>query len=120
MESTIVALEAGGRLRILRHGPVTTEQLAGFGETVSEDTAGDVTKSAPGQVEGHYAPHTPLEFIEACGGLASEEESERLAEVGWLVFRRDRLLTDRRGGTGGGVERGGRLCGRRPRACSRR
>ena len=97
VESTIVALEAGGRLRILRHGPITAERLAEFGETVSGDTAGDVTKSAPGQVEGHYAPRTPLRLIEASHGQAGGEEEGR-ADVGWLVFRRDRMPPARRAG----------------------
>lgn len=57
VESTIVAI-AGGRLEILRSGPVTREELAAFGEVTA---AGVVTKPvAPGQLKSHYAPRTPL------------------------------------------------------------
>ncbi len=57
VESTIVAV-SNGRLEILRSGPVTVEELAGFGEVVA---AGTVAKPvAPGQLKSHYAPLTPL------------------------------------------------------------
>ena len=57
VESTIVAV-AGGRLEILRNGPVTREELAEFGEVTAP---GVVSKPvAPGQLKSHYAPRTPL------------------------------------------------------------
>ena len=57
VESTIVAV-AGGRLEILRTGPVTREELAEFGEVTAP---GVVSKPvAPGQLKSHYAPRTPL------------------------------------------------------------
>lgn len=57
VESTIVAV-SGGRLEILRSGPVTREELAAFGEVTA---AGVVAKPiAPGQLKSHYAPRTPL------------------------------------------------------------
>ena len=57
VESTIVAV-AGGRLEILRSGPVTREELAEFGEVTAQ---GEVAKPvAPGQLKSHYAPRTPL------------------------------------------------------------
>lgn len=57
LESTIVAV-AGGRLEILRSGPVTREALAEFGEVTAP---GAVAKPvAPGQLKSHYAPRTPL------------------------------------------------------------
>lgn len=59
VESTIVEI-AGDRLRILRHGPVTAEQLA---ETAPLD--GDCSSTvAPGGLKSHYAPRTRL-VIEA-------------------------------------------------------
>ena len=66
LESTIVAVEAGEKrpvLRILRPGPVTREQLREFGRVVK---AGRVTDrpEAPGQLESHYAPRTPLHLFE--------------------------------------------------------
>ena len=62
VESTIVAV-AGGRMEILRSGPVTREELAEFGEVALR---GSVVKPvAPGQMENHYAPRTPLYLAEA-------------------------------------------------------
>lgn len=60
VESTIV-LVRGGELHILRHGPVTAEDLARFG-TVRGCVAGI---SAPGGLASHYAPRTPLVIGEA-------------------------------------------------------
>jgi len=57
VESTIIAV-AGGRIEILRSGPVTREELAGFAEVTAP---GVVAKPvAPGQLKSHYAPRTPL------------------------------------------------------------
>jgi len=55
VESTIV-LVRGNKLHILRHGPVTAEELAEFGE-VCGAVAGI---GAPGGLASHYAPRTPL------------------------------------------------------------
>jgi len=55
IESTIVLIRGEG-MEILRHGPVTAEELLQFGP-VSPDR-GDV--SAPGAMKSHYAPRTPL------------------------------------------------------------
>lgn len=75
VESTIVAI-AGGRMEILRNGPVTREELAKFGEVTAP---GVVSKPvAPGQLKSHYAPRTPLRLTESpnpipgkrCGLLA--------------------------------------------------
>ena len=56
LESTIVAVE-DGRLTLLRPGPVTAEELAKFAP-VERAVCGEV--SAPGMLESHYAPRTPL------------------------------------------------------------
>jgi L-threonylcarbamoyladenylate synthase len=61
VESTIVLVE-GRRLRIVRNGPITPEQLSGFGEAVLLD--GSITGLAPGQLKNHYSPSTPLVLIE--------------------------------------------------------
>jgi L-threonylcarbamoyladenylate synthase len=61
IESTIIAVE-NSRIRILRSGPVTPEQLAEFGEVVSS-SQGD-TLEAPGQLKSHYAPRTPMEIFD--------------------------------------------------------
>ncbi len=57
LESTIVAVE-DGRLVLLRPGPVTAEVLEKFAPV--ERAAGGVVVSAPGMLESHYAPRTPL------------------------------------------------------------
>ncbi|MCX6969357.1 MAG: L-threonylcarbamoyladenylate synthase [Verrucomicrobia bacterium] len=55
IESTIV-LVTGDGLHILRHGPVTEEELAAFGQV-----RGAVSGiSAPGGLLSHYAPRTPM------------------------------------------------------------
>jgi L-threonylcarbamoyladenylate synthase len=61
IESTIVAVE-GDQLRVLRSGPIPKEELSHFAH-VTEGTAGD-NPEAPGQLQSHYAPSTPLEIIE--------------------------------------------------------
>jgi len=75
VESTIVAV-AGGRMEILRSGPVTREELAPFGEVTAP---GVVSRPvAPGQLKSHYAPRTPLHLAsrpqpvpgKCCGLLA--------------------------------------------------
>ncbi|MEI6561094.1 MAG: L-threonylcarbamoyladenylate synthase [Verrucomicrobiota bacterium] len=61
VESTIAAV-AGGRIEILRSGPVTREELAEFAEVTAP---GVVAKPvAPGQLKSHYAPRTPLRLTE--------------------------------------------------------
>ena len=78
VESTIIAV-AGGRIEILRSGPVTREELAEFAEVTNP---GVVTKPvAPGQLKSHYAPRTPLRLVlsphpipgQRCGLLAWEK-----------------------------------------------
>jgi len=78
VESTIIAV-AGGRIEILRTGPVSREELAEFAEVTAP---GVVTKPvAPGQLKSHYAPRTPLRIVpsphpvpgQRCGLLAWEK-----------------------------------------------
>ncbi len=59
IESTIVFVHSQG-VEILRHGPITSEQLAEYG-SLMEGAAGVVT---PGSLKSHYAPRTPLEILE--------------------------------------------------------
>ena len=58
LESTIV-LARGEELSILRHGPITEEQLAAFGKVTK--SGGGVT--APGTMASHYAPRTGLRLL---------------------------------------------------------
>lgn len=82
VESTIVVPGAGGdRLRILRHGPVTDEMLAAFGWIESSPKGSKEAAAAPGQMAGHYAPRTPLQFL---GTHLADP-----ARWGLLAFRRD-------------------------------
>jgi len=62
VESTIVAI-SGGRLSVLRNGPVTRERLAEFAPLAE---AGAIERpAAPGQMESHYAPGTPTRLLAA-------------------------------------------------------
>lgn len=61
IESTIVALR-NGRIEVLRRGPITVEQLSEFGEVVIG--ASGPRPDAPGQLPSHYAPRTPLIFVD--------------------------------------------------------
>jgi L-threonylcarbamoyladenylate synthase len=57
LESTIVAVDT--RLRLLRPGPITIEQLEqASGLSVETSTGPDI--EAPGQLVSHYAPSLPL------------------------------------------------------------
>jgi L-threonylcarbamoyladenylate synthase len=78
LESTIVR-EVFGATRILRHGPITTEQLvAVLGGEVERFDAGDTdqpeTIEAPGQLSAHYAPR---KFLRINAPRAADDE--------WLI-----------------------------------
>lgn len=60
IESTIVLVKDEG-MGILRHGPITTEQLAEYGPLC--ETTPNV--AAPGRLKSHYAPRTPLTLVPA-------------------------------------------------------
>jgi L-threonylcarbamoyladenylate synthase len=60
LESTIVSV-GSGRIRVLRKGPVTAEELQELA-TVEYFKQNDLI-SAPGQLPSHYAPRTPLRVI---------------------------------------------------------
>ncbi|MGI8436554.1 MAG: L-threonylcarbamoyladenylate synthase [Chthoniobacterales bacterium] len=57
LESTIVAVRAG-HIEILRHGPVTAEELGAFADVRPAQLFAH--PEAPGQLASHYAPRTPL------------------------------------------------------------
>ena len=57
LESTIVAVE-DGRLVLLRPGPVTAEELGKFAPVVRAESG--EKPAAPGMLDSHYAPRTPL------------------------------------------------------------
>ncbi len=68
LESTIVKVEAAKpktRLIILRPGPITIEDLKPFGKPILvKDLKNDTAPEAPGLLESHYAPKTPLRLLE--------------------------------------------------------
>jgi L-threonylcarbamoyladenylate synthase len=70
LESTIIRIEAGepkARIRVLRSGPVTPEELKKFGKVEMVERTldgGEGGVEAPGQLESHYAPATPLRLLE--------------------------------------------------------
>ena len=80
LESTIIAVRRGA-IEILRHGPITAEQLAHFGP-VRMSAASDQPE-APGQLPSHYAPCTPLVLTK---DLASFDPPAN-ARVAALCFR---------------------------------
>lgn len=77
IESTIVLLHEQG-VEILRHGPVTREDLAAYGEIL----AGSSGISAPGTMKSHYAPRTPLEISDTHVGRADTAKAGLLAWTG--------------------------------------
>lgn len=107
IESTIVAVEMDGEkpvLRLLRPGPVTREELRKFARVAKPKRvtarATDVPE-APGGLEAHYAPQTPLllfekpeDFVPEEGkryGLLSYRGEERDGYVGrheWAVVEK--------------------------------
>lgn len=77
LESTIVSV-GDGRLTLLRPGPVTVEELEAFAPV--DEAAKSSLPSAPGMLEGHYAPRTPLRLLD------NGEVPEDSAQSGLLAF----------------------------------
>lgn len=69
IESTIVALRAGGGWQMLRPGPITEAQIAAMLGSRSEVTGAGV--EAPGQLASHYAPGKPMR-LDAAAAEADE------------------------------------------------
>lgn len=77
VESTIISIEPreGKKPVFILHraGPVTKEQLQAFGKVEKfRETKGDAPQ-APGQLESHYAPLTPLILLEKPEDFQPEE-----------------------------------------------
>ncbi len=77
IESTIVHVLPGG-LQILRHGPITEDDLRPFAPIVG----GSTTVSAPGGLKSHYAPRTPL--------VLEKNPTPSPGKTGLLAFSRSR------------------------------
>ena len=85
IESTIVSVH-DGKIDILRRGPITSEQLAKFGEV---DIATERAKiSAPGQLPSHYAPKTPLRIVDDLKSFRLET-NQRCALLAWNPIKND-------------------------------
>lgn len=73
IESTIVLVRDKG-LEILRHGPVTAEELSAYGRIL--DAESDI--AAPGRMKSHYAPRTRLIL-----GTDGVEPNEQTGFISW-------------------------------------
>ncbi len=77
VESTIISIEPreGKKpvFRLHRAGPVTKEQLQAFGRVEKFREAKGDRPQAPGQLESHYAPLTPLILLEKPEDFQPEE-----------------------------------------------
>jgi L-threonylcarbamoyladenylate synthase len=88
LESTIVSVH-NDKIDILRHGPITAEQLSEFG-------AIDIVKSrdkvsAPGQLATHYAPKTRLRLIEDATSF-SPDKNQRVGLLAWNLVESEKTF----------------------------
>ncbi len=91
LESTIIKVEVGEvkpQLYLLRSGPVVKEDLQKFGKVIRPKKVTDRSKNvdameAPGMLDSHYAPVTPLYFFEKPEDFVPEEGKT----YGLLSFR---------------------------------
>ena len=79
IESTIVA-PRGGKIDILRRGPVTAGQLSEFAKIDLFGPAKEIY--APGQFPSHYAPKTPLCLIDNAESFSPKTE-QRVGLLAW-------------------------------------
>jgi len=78
VESTIVKVDAG-KLKVLRAGPVTMEELASFAELERSMVA--ARPDAPGQLKSHYAPRTQMILLEP--GIKVHYVPETTGRLAW-------------------------------------
>jgi L-threonylcarbamoyladenylate synthase len=83
IESTIVSVR-GGKIDILRRGPIISEELSQFGKVEVAVSAAKI--SAPGQLPSHYAPRTPLQIVD---DLKSFKSDRRCALLAWNPAKKD-------------------------------
>jgi len=79
IESTIVAIR-GGKIDILRRGPITAEQLSELAK-IDVVAAGEKV-SVPGQLPAHYAPKTRLRLIGDAKSF-SPDKDQRVGLLAW-------------------------------------
>ena len=88
IESTIATVR-DGRIGILRRGPITEEQLRGFGfRPISYRQDADATIRAPGQLLSHYAPRTPLQLVDDAKSVIPKPD-QRFALLAWNPVDKD-------------------------------
>ena len=87
VESTVVNV-TGGKIRILRPGPVTREQLSDFAEV--EIASATEKISAPGQLPSHYAPTTPLKLRADLESLGRDGKNQRIGLLAWSDVKVER------------------------------
>ena len=91
LESTIVALRAGGGWQILRPGPITAAQIAEVLGSTGEALVPASGIEAPGQMTSHYAPGKPVrldadkaregEYLIGFGGIAGDFNLSATADL---------------------------------------
>lgn len=91
VESTVIAIEKGDAIRILRPGAVTAEMLMPFAQTVIMDDAvmhplsyGQVAPS-PGMKYRHYAPHAHVVLLEGSGEGFAKWVNAHLSEDAYAL-----------------------------------
>jgi L-threonylcarbamoyladenylate synthase len=85
IESTIVAVR-GGKIDILRRGPITSEQLSKFSEVGIATEREKI--SVPGQLPSHYAPKTPLRIVDNLKSF-TPMTNQRCALLAWTSIKKD-------------------------------
>jgi L-threonylcarbamoyladenylate synthase len=80
LESTVVA-PRGGTLHILRAGPITADDLSQFAPV--ESAAGSSAIQAPGQMQSHYAPRTPLRLLPSIESAGTAQVTAPTALLAW-------------------------------------
>jgi L-threonylcarbamoyladenylate synthase len=93
IESTIVAVREN-KIRILRRGPITEEELRGIGlQPMSDRQDADATTvHAPGQLASHYAPKTPLCMVDDAT-MFVPKRNQRVALLAWNPRQKDTRFT---------------------------
>jgi len=88
LESTIIRIEPGEKrptIHVLRPGPVTKKELQNFGKVILKKKRVSEEPDAPGQLESHYAPTTPLFLFDK----PEEFQPEEGKRYGLLSYKGD-------------------------------
>ncbi len=97
LESTIISITAGDpkpAIKILRPGPIGPEELKKFGKVdkvIGNPAVEENAPEAPGLLENHYAPTTPLRLLESPQDF-SPEEGKRYALLSYRGQEKDGYL----------------------------